>query len=200
MRDVYSYFSSSGAYCSYTAVLTIHEHSQTCEGVWHLHWRNGLGVTRGLEAAASCCQTSWVVLSGNPLFYQKVRFWGRKIMRSIIAAFWCLQVGDVELQNLAHLKLLNICVVWLCSEHKVIPSSSVNYLAGLLPPAPTKLTNFNSKSQLWKLHPGCASKLDINQLVSSSGPLLISASSASGSEYFLIHIVPSGLTSPCSPL
>lgn len=30
---------------------------------------------------------------------------------------------------------------------QVIPSSSVNYLAGLLPPAPTKRTIFNSKSR-----------------------------------------------------
>lgn len=141
-----------------------------------------------------------MVLSGNSLFNQKsqnLRWKDNEKHHCCILMFAsgrcrAPEFGSSEAAEHVHsLGLLRA---------QVIPSSSVNYLAGLLTPTPTKQTIFNSKSQLWKLHPNCASKLDINQLISSSGPLLVSASSAPGSEYFLIYIVPSGLTSPCSPL
>lgn len=123
MRDVYYHFSPSGAYCSYKAMLTIHEHT----GLWMSvisSLKKYSGSHTGARSSSiplpnkNICLAEWFYQVIH-FFYEKVRFWGGKIMKSIIAAFWCLQVGDVELQNLAHLKLLNMCVVWLCSEHKL---------------------------------------------------------------------------------
>lgn len=204
MRDVYYYFSPSGAYCSYTAVLTIHEHTGL--------WMSVISSLKKYSGSHTGARSSSIPLPNKNIclaewFYQVIHFflWKSQILRwkdnekhhcciLMFASRRCRAPEFGSSETAEHVRSLALL------RAQVIPSSSANYLAGLLSPAPTKLTVFNSTSQLWKLHPNCASKLEINQPVSSRGPLLVSASSVSGSEHLLIHIVPSGLTSPYSSL
>lgn len=88
---------------------------------------------------------------------KKARIWGGKIMKSIIAAFWCLQVGDVELQNLAHLKLLSMCIVWVCSEHKLSHLLLWIIWQAFLPLPPQNrqfsIVNLSSENSILIVHP-----------------------------------------------
>lgn len=87
-------------------------------------------------------------------------------------------MGDVKPQNLVQLKLQNLCVVWVHSGSK-LSQSSINYLAGFLSLPHRTVPIFSSKSQFWILYPNSASRPGINQFVTFSGPMLISACSAS---------------------
>lgn len=168
----------------------------TKEIFWVSHWGQKQQHPSAKQEYLSC----WVVPTGNSLFLWKSQIlrWKDNEKRHccilMFASRRCRAPEFGSSETAEHVRSLALL------RAQVIPSSSANYLAGLLPPAPTKLTVFNSTSQLRKLHPNCASKLEINQPVSSRGPLLFSASSASGSEHLLIRMVPSGLTSPYSPL